>query len=281
MITTVTGPPRAEAPALPSELSMGLSRGVVELKLFVREKEAMIFAFIFPALLMTLLGSLFGDAYGDTGVTASQVFAASMIAYGIINTTFITIGAGISSDREDGTLKRLRGTPITATSYFAGKVVLVLVITLAEIALMLAVAVLAFDMPLPDDVGRWFTFVWVLALSVLVFTLLGIAASALTTSARTAGTVLSVPAVVLAFLSGIFMQPINQLPEWMLQVASVFPLKWVAQGFRSVFLPDEMLAWEAARSWELTTVALVLGAWCVIGLALSLLTFRWSDRRAG
>lgn len=260
---------------------MGLARAGVELKLFVREKEAMVFTFVFPAMLLTLLGSVFSNRYGQTGISASQVFAASMIAYGIVNTTFLTLGAGIVGDREDGTLKRLRGTPITAVTYFTGKVLLVLALTAAEVALMLGVAVLAFDMPLPADAASWITFTWLLLLSVLTFTLLGIAASAMARTARTAGTILTVPVVGLSFLSGIFMQPISLLPDWMLNVSSVFPLKWIAQGFRSVFLPDGMLKWEAAGSWELPTIALVLAAWCVIGLVLCLLTFRWSDRRAG
>ena len=47
-----------------------------------------------------------------------------------------------------------------------------------------------------------------------------------------------------------------------------------------MFLPDSMQVYEMAGSWELGKVALVLGAWCVVGLALCLLTFRWSNRRA-
>jgi ABC-2 type transport system permease protein len=68
------------------------------------------------------------------------------------------------------------------------------------------------------------------------------------------------------------------LPGWMQQLAALFPLKWMAQGLRSVFLPDSFAQQELAHSWELGRVALVLGAWCVGGLILCLLTFRWTDR---
>ena len=265
--------------ALPSMLQLGLSRGGAELKQFVRNRESMVFSFGFPALILVLLGSIFNGSYNHEGVTSSQVFAAGMIAYGIVSTSFITMGVGIAVDREDGTLKRLRGTPIPAASYFVGKLILVAVSVVAEIALMLTVGVLMFDMPLPGA-GRWLTFAWLLALSVVACTLLGIAASSLATSSRSAGVVLNVPVVALQFLSGIFVHPVTALPAWMVHLASAFPVKWMGQGFRSVFLPDSMAATEAAGSWEHGTTALVLAAWCAIGLVLSLMTFRWTNRRA-
>jgi ABC-2 type transport system permease protein len=264
---------------LPSVLRLGLARGAVDLKQFFRSKEAVIFSFAFPAVLLVLLGSIFSGSADHPGVTASQVFSASMIAYGIVSTAFVTMGVGISIDREDGTLKRLRGTTITAPAYFIGKLILVLVATLAEVVLLLVTGVLVFDMPLPDEPGRWLTFAWLLVLSVLACTLVGIAASALVKSARSAGVVLTVPVVVLQFLSGIFVHPITRLPQWMQTLSSFFPVKWMGQGFRSVFLPDTMTATEAAGSWQHGMTAAVLGAWCAIGLLLCLVTFRWTNRR--
>jgi ABC-2 type transport system permease protein len=267
--------------ALPSAVRLGLSRGGVELRQFFRSREAVFFTFGFPPLVLVLLGSIFKNSYNSPGVTSSQVFAASMIAYGIVSTAFITMGVGISVDREDGTLKRLRGTPLPATAYFLGKIVLVAVTTVAEVTLLLAVGVLVFDMPLPHEAGRWFTLVWLLVLSVVTCTLLGIVVSSLARSARSAGVVLNVPVVVLQFISGIFVHPVTALPDWMVALSSIFPVKWMGQGFRSVFLPDTMMRTEAAGAWEHGTTALVLLAWCLVGLVLSLRTFRWTDRREG
>ena len=266
-------------PALPSTVRIGISRGRVEILEFLRDRTALIFTFSFPAILLLLFGVIFSGDFEDTGVTASQVFSASMIAYGIVSTAFITMGVGLAVDREDGTLKRLRGTPVTATAYFIGKFLFVAVISLLEVAVLLAIGVLVFDMPLPDDAGHWFTFGWVFLLSVIACTLTGIAASSLVRNARTAGAILNVPVVALQFLSGVFIHPITQLPDWMITLASIFPVKWMAQGYRSVFLPDSMAGWEAGGAWEHGRIALVLGAWCVIGLVLCLTTFRWTDAR--
>ena len=263
---------------LPSTLAIGISRGRVEILQFVRDRTAMIFTFAFPALLLLLFGSIFGKDYDHPGVSASQVFSASMIAYGILSTAFITMGAGLALDREDGTLKRLRGTPVTAPAYFIGKLILVLGLTVTEVVVLLLVGTVVFDMPLPDA-GHWVTFAWLFGLSVTACSLLGIAASSLVRHARTAGAILNVPVVALQFISGVFIHPITQLPAWMITVASVFPVKWMAQGFRSVFLPDSMTGLEAGGAWEHGRTALVLGAWCVIGLVLCLTTFRWSRDR--
>ncbi|GAA3027057.1 ABC transporter permease [Actinokineospora globicatena] len=283
-MTTTTARPRPQArPAapLPSTLANGLARGAAEVKMFFRSKEAVIFTFSFPAFVLLLLGSIFdtGEAMPG-GASMSQVFAASMIAYGILNTAFTSVGVGIAADREDGTLKRLRGTPITASAYFIGKIILVAVATVAEVALLLAVGVVAFGLELPTAPSTWLTFGWILLLSVIACTLVGIAASGLAKSGKNAATVLNLPVIALQFTSGVFVA-ISSLPDVMVKVAAFFPVRWMGQGFRSVLLPDSMAVGEVAGSWELPVVALVLGAWCVVGLLLCLLTFRWTERKAG
>ena len=108
-------------------------------------------------------------------------------------------------------------------------------------------------------------------------TLLGIAISSLAKNGRTASAMITPIAIVLQFISGVYFV-FSQVPTWMQTIASVFPLKWMAQGFRSVYLPDALAADEPAGSWELGRVALVLGIWCVLGLILCVRTFRWQDR---
>jgi len=265
--------------ALPSTFGIGASRGGVELKQFFRAKEQVVFTFTFPAIILVLLGSIFNDSYGP-GVKVGQVFAASMIGAGIVATSFLNLGINVALDREDGTLKRLRGTPMTAASYFIGKMILVAVASFAEVVVLLAVGMILFDVSLPTEATKWLTFAWVFVLSIASCSLLGIAISSLARSAQSAAAVVNVPYIALQFMSGVYIT-IDNIPDWMRNIGSLFPIKWAAQGFRSVFLPDSMMAREAAGSWELGKTAMVLGTWCVLGLALCLLTFRWTNKRAG
>ena len=55
----------------------------------------------------------------------------------------------------------------------------------------------------------------------------------------------------------------------------------MAQGLRSVFLPEVLAAKEPAGSWELGRVALVLGSGASSDCVLCVRTFRWQDRGAG
>jgi ABC-2 type transport system permease protein len=130
------------------------------------------------------------------------------------------------------------------------------------------------DLPTGSD---WLTFAWVTLLGSASCTLLGIALSSLAKNGRSASATVTPFALLLQFISGVFFQ-FSEIPSWMQTVAAFFPLKWMAQGLRSVFLPDSMAAAEPAGSWELGTSALVLLAWCVAGLVLCVLTFRWQDK---
>ena len=266
--------------ALPSLWRVGLARGGVELRQFFRSKEQVVFTFSFPALILILLGSIFNGTFEGTGVTSGQVYTASMAGAGIIATSFLNLGIGVAQDRDDHTLKRLRGAPIPAAAYFIGKIILVFVCSIAEVVVLVAVGMVLYDVTLPDTADRWLTFAWVFLLGTISCSLLGITISSIAKSAQAAAPVVNLPYVSLQFLSGIYI-PISALPVWMISVGSVFPIKWVAQGFRSVFLPDSMMSMEAAGSWEHGKTALVLGAWCVIGVVLCLMTFRWTNRREG
>ncbi|MEX5635054.1 ABC transporter permease [Parafrankia sp. FMc2] len=260
-----------------------LARGALELRQFFRERDAVVFTFALPAVLLILLGSIFDTQLNDRaivpGIPASQLLTAGMIAAGIASTSFVNLAIGICSDRDDGTIKRLRGAPMPPIAYFLGKVILVLVTALAEVAIVMTVGIALFDLRLPTDLGHWLTLAWVFLLGVTGCALLGVAMSSVPRSIRSAAPVVNLPFLVLQFISGIFIVPITELPSLFQHVAALFPLKWMAQGFRSVFLPDSGVALEPAGAWEHGRIALVLSAWCIGGLILCLTTFRWRSRR--
>ena len=264
---------------LPSLLTTGLARGRVELMTFFRERETVVFIFALPAILLLLLGSIFGgQAAPVPGVTVGQLFVAGMIAGGIMSTSFQYLGIGITAERDSGLLKRLYGTPMPHAAYFIGKILQVLVCMIAEITLLLIVGVAFYHVQLPDTAERWWTFAWVCLLGCAACSLLGIAVSSLPRSARSASPVITLPVVVLEFISGVFI-PFSSVPPWLQRVAAVFPLKWMAQGLRSAFLPARAAVLEPAHSWEHGKTALVLAAWVAAGLVLCIRTFRWQSAR--
>ncbi|WP_327290090.1 ABC transporter permease [Streptomyces sp. NBC_01198] len=272
---------RDERPArLPGAWQLGLLRGAMEIRLFFRLREQVVFTFAFPIVFLFLFASIFHDDMANTGSTASQYYVASMIAAGIMSTSFQSLGISIAIERDDKVLRRLRGTPMPPAAYFLGKIWLVLVTGLLETAALLVFGATVYDVDLPSDATGWLTLGWIFVLGITGCALLGIAISSVPKSGKSATSVVVLPFLVLQFISGVYIL-IDTVPNWMLTIGSFFPLKWMCQGLRGVFLPDAAAALEPAGSWEFGRIALILGAWCVGGLLLCLLTFRWKNRNDG
>lgn len=250
-----------------------VSRSSVELKSFFRNRQSLVFTLLLPIVLLVVLGSIFSGTVPGTHTDFKQMFIAGIIACGVMSVSFNGLAISVAIERDTGMIRRLASSPMPKSAYFVGKVVRVAVTGTLETVLLLAVAVLAFGLPLPSTAARWETLVWVLLLGGVACTLLAVAFSSVIPNARSASAIVTLPFLVLQFISGVFF-PYSQLPAWMQTVAALFPLKWMTQGLRSVFLPNDFAHVEPAGVWELDRVALVLAAWCLAGLALSFLT-RW------
>ncbi|GAA2593530.1 ABC transporter permease [Streptomyces roseoviolaceus] len=281
MTTTVVREHReVGAQRLPGAWGLGLRRGALEIRQFFRQRDQVVFTFAFPVVFLFLFASIFRDDVEGAGITASQLYVPAMMAAGIMSTSFQALGVSIAIEREEKVLRRLRGTPMPPTAYFLGKIWLVLFTGLLETVILLLIGTTFYDVALPSDAGRWFDLAWIFVLGITACALLGIAISSVPKSANSASSVVVLPFLVLQFISGVYIA-IGTIPDWMLTVGALFPLKWMCQGLRGVFLPESAQVLEQAGSWELGRVALVLAAWCVGGLVLCLLTFRWKDRREG
>ena len=115
-----------------------------------------------------------------------------------------------------------------------------------------------YDVDLPSDAGRWLDFGWIFLLGLTACALLGIAISSVPKSGKSASSVVVLPFLVLQFISGVYIA-IDTIPDWMLNIGALFPLKWMCQGLRGVFLPESAQVLEQAGSWEFGRIALVLG----------------------
>ena len=261
-------------------LRMGVGRIGIELKQFFRDRESAVFNFLLPMILLVIFGSVFGgQELGDSGITFAQYFVAGMIASGILYTSFQNLAISIPMEREDGTLKRLQGTPMPRSAFFIGKIGMVFVAYVAQVTILITVGVIFYGLDLPTTSLAIFTFVWVSVLGLIACTLLGIAYSVVPKQGKGAAALVSPVVLVLQFTSGVFLV-FSDLPQWMQTFASLFPLKWLTQAMRSVFLPDTAAAIEVAGSFELGMTAVVLVIWTVIGAVLATVFFRWTPRGA-
>ncbi len=262
-------------------LRIGWLRGKLEVREFFRQRESVVFSLAFPVILLLIFSSVFSYTIDNTGVEFARYFVPGILATGLFSVSFQTLAIQIAVERDKGVLKRLEGTPMPPSAYFIGKIIMVLTLVVLESILLLGVGAALGHVTLPTDWHRWVTFIWVTLLGTTAGSLLGIAFSSVPRTGKAAPAVVTPVALILQFLSGVYFV-FTQISQPIQIVGAIFPLKWIAQGYRSVFLPDKLVVLEPTKvSWEHGRTALILAAWAVGALFLALRTFRWRTRNDG
>jgi ABC-2 type transport system permease protein len=261
--------------ARPGALALGWKRAGLELKNTWRSKQSLGFTVLFPVMMLLLFASIFSGNVDRTSVRFSQVYVAGIIGSSLMSTGFVGLAIGLATERDAGMLKRLASTPMPKASYFLGKVGMVVATVLLQVAVLVALGVVLFHVDLPSQPSRWLTFVWVFLLGTTAATLLGIAVGGVIRDAKSSPAVVNLPFVALQFISGVWIT-IDLLPGWLVNVGRAFPLFWICEGMRSVFLPDSFKTVEPGHSWNHPAGAAALAAWCLVGFVLCMRTFRWT-----
>ena len=268
----------------PSVLRLGFERIVIELRTFFRNRQAMVFVFTFPLMFLVLFGTIFsGNIKGPPGaeaVTIKQYYVSGMLAAGIVSTTFTNLAMSIAIEQHNGLLKRLGGTPLPKAAYFIGKIGMCVITSTVQAAIMLTFGVIVYGLSLPVDMTHWAVFLTTTVLGVASCSLLGIAFTRLIPNEQSATALVQPPYLILQFLSGVFV-PFSQIPGFLQAIGSVFPLRWMASGYRYAFLPDWFQQEEMNGQWYVGQGLAVLAAWTVLGFLACIFFFRWTRKADG
>ncbi len=234
--------------------------------MFWRNRESAIFVFAFPVVLFLLLGSVYD---GDIdGYRAADLLLVGMLGYGAANTAFAGLAITLVIRRENGLLKRIRATPLPASTYVAAVLASTLIVFALQTVALFLIGRLLFDAHGP---GNWWQLLAVLVLGTAVFAALGLAATAVIRSSEGASAVVNLVLLPMAFLSGSFV-PIQEYPDWLQHISNVLPLKHFIRLVTDVYLDGESLA----HGW---VAILALLAWAAVGLILVVRRFTWSPRQ--
>ncbi|GGU62933.1 transport permease protein [Streptomyces albospinus] len=270
------GPARARGRRLRSWRA-GLRRGGIEVRHLLRNRKEFV-SYLSNVVVALMVASFIHDDLPGTHIPAAHLTIAGFAAYLLFQVGLINLPQILVTERDEGTLLRLRATPGGIPAYLVAKSVLIVVMAVGIITVLLGAAALLVNGPLPHSPGGWLTLIWVIALGLLAVVPLGAAIGAVLPNAREALAMIMLPAMALLVTSGA-MFPIGRLPVVVQDVASFFPLRWMAQGVRSALLPDAARAVELSGSWQLPTVALVLAGWAVAGFLLAVPLLRRAARR--
>jgi ABC-2 type transport system permease protein len=236
-------------------------------KVFWRTPIAAFFTIVFPLMLLVLFTAIFGNEEIDgTGITPAQYFTPGLAVFAAVSASYTNLGIGTAMARDNGILKRVRGTPIPPWAYIAGRVASAVYLAFIAMALMMTVGVIFYGVQI---IGRTLpaallTFV----IGVGCFAALGMLVAALSPNGDAAPAITNGTLLPVAFISNIFF-PVEDPPRWMEIAGNFFPLKAFAESFRDAFDPNLT---GAQFHWpQIGYMAL----WGVVAALLAIRFFRW------
>ncbi|AXY54704.1 ABC transporter permease [Rhodococcus ruber] len=236
-----------------------------------RARVVFVFTFLFPLTWLVVIGFLAGNATVDEtgGVRVMQFVTPTAAVMGVLYAAFPTVATALATAREQGVLKRVRGTPLPAWIYLAGRVGGAVVFALCSVLTMLLVGTVVYDVQI-----LWRTApatVVTIAVGIACFAALGLAVAALSPTAAVAEAVSIAAAVALGFVSGLFI--VGDMPGWADSIAAVFPLKPFAEAVQEQFDP-----FAAGGGWDLGALA-VMTAWTFAASLVAVRAFGWDPAR--
>ncbi len=240
-------------------------------KAFWRNPAAVFFTVGFPVILLLIFATVFGgqtiDVHG--GIETTAYYVPAIITVAVISATMQSLAMSLVIAREDGRLKRGRGTPMPAWVFIAGRVGNSIVVALMMLALIAAIGRVLYGVAIPW--GQLPELVIVLAVGSAAFCCLGIALTAAIPSQDAAAPIVNALLLPLYFLSGVFI-PEDELPDGVVNFANHFPVRDFFEAFFAAYMPA---GGGSGVDWgNLAVVAI----WGVAGLLLAIRFFRWTPR---
>lgn len=240
-------------------------------KAFWRNPASVFFSVAFPVILLLIFGTVFGGQTVEVrgGIDTTAYYVPAIITLSVISATMQSLTMSLVIAREDGRLKRGRGTPMPAWVFIAGRVGNSAVVAILMLALVAAIGGLAYGVAFPWS--RLPEILLVLLVGAAAFCCLGIALTAAIPSQDAAAPIVNALLLPLYFLSGVFI-PDDQLPSGVIHFAGLFPIRHFFEAFFSIYDPGDV---GATLEWgDLAIVAL----WGAAGLAIAVRRFRWTPR---
>ncbi len=235
----------------------------------VRTPSSAFFTLAFPVVMLLLFVGVFGTPTLDDrgGVVLAQHLAPALAVFGIATSTYAELAERLAIQREQGVLKRVRGTPLTLGVFVAGRIGAAIALGLATTVLVLVVGVALLDVEVP--VARIPLALVVIVVALATFTLLGLALVALAPTASSVPAMANGTLLPLGFVSDVFL--VGTLPPVLQRVADVLPLRPAVTALSDVLNP----ALDVGVPWARLGVVV---AWGLVALVVVRTRFTWEPR---
>jgi ABC-2 type transport system permease protein len=264
----------AERPsAWPRSSRLLAAQVVAQLRVFLRIPVALFFTVALPLLIVVLFNLIFGGA-GATIETSTgpwsiqQFYVTALAAFEVVSATFTNLANMIPDRRQDGVMKRWRGTPLPAWTYLSGFVGAGLAIAAAGFALIVGIGFIFYNLEI--GVAKIPALALAFVVGTLAFSALGVAVAGLIRSQEAAPAVTNAIILPMAFISNTFIAvDVSSMPRWLDILSQALPLRPFVESVQAPFNPTVDAP---GILWD--NLAVVV-AWGIFGTVLAARTFKW------
>ena len=235
----------------------------LERKMFWRNPSAAFFNFVLPLLFLALFGAIFAGSQEDLDVIVPGIAGMS-----IMTTTFVALAMNLVFLREQGVLKRLRGTPLPSGNYLASLAAHAVTNTAIQLTIVIGAGALLFGVGLPKD---WLMLLVFVGAGVGCLASLGVALSHAIPNFDSAPAYVNAIFLPVIVLSGVFYDAENA-PTFLRDIAQALPLTHLIDGLSAAIVTG------ASFADHLDDLAVVL-IWAAAGTVLAVRGFSWEARR--
>jgi ABC-2 type transport system permease protein len=257
----------------PSSGRLLITQVLAQLRVFMRIPVALFFTVALPLIIVVLFNLVFGG--GEASVETStgewaiqQFYVAALAAFEVVSATFTNLANMIPDRRQDGVMKRWRGTPLPSSIYLSGFVGAGLIIAVAGFALIVGIGFAFYDLEL--DVAKVPALIVAFLVGTMAFSALGVATAGLIRNQEAAPAVTNAIILPMAFISNTFIAvDAGSMPRWLDVLAGILPLRPFVESVQAPFNPTVD---PPGFRWDNLAV---VAAWGVVGVVVASRSFKW------
>lgn len=254
-----------------SDLKLALRQVRYENVSFWRNPAAAFFTFAFPLIFLVIFNVIFGggttDRFGNPELSVSNFYIPAVAAFSVITACYTNIAIGVTFARDEGQLKRIKGTPLPGWAYLFGRLAHAIVVALLLVVIVVLFGLIFYEVDIP---GAMPEFIVSIALGAVTFAALGLALTAIIPNPDASPAVTNATILPLLFISDVFIPLDDGTPAWLVTLSKVFPIKHFSSALIAAYNPTRV----EFDTWDLV----VIGIWGVIGIVAAVRFFSWEPR---
>lgn len=236
----------------------------LERRMFWRNPSAAFFNFVLPLLFLFLIGAIVSGDQGQLDVIVPGIAGMS-----VLSTTFSALAMNLVFLREQGVLKRMRGTPLPSAAYLGALAANAVTNAAIQVTIVVVAGRVFFGTGWPKNYVELVVFV---AAGVACLAALGVAYSHVIPNFDSAPAFVNVVFLPVIFVSGVFFDAANA-PAFLREIGRALPLTHVIDGLKGALVTGTSLADNAG---SLGVIAL----WGLVGAVFAVRGFSWEARRS-